>query len=354
MGNFRVIDRQRMFAVRLYGKGDIRIDKVLKPISTLREQARIKVKAVGICGSDLNAYDRSDWKNPFILGHEFSGIVDEVGDDCYDGFNQLLREGTKVAVDPNQPCGKCEPCEKGHPNLCTAVHFTGFYPDNGALQELISVPARCCFPVPDTIEFESAALLETLGVALHAIDLISLKAGYSATILGAGPIGLCILQILRSMNIAPIFIVDQFDWRLKIGKELGGLPLNFTRVDPAEFILQSTGNRGTDVVFEAAWAGEAARQAAEIVIAGGKLVMIGIPKDDKLVFEHSTLRRKGLTVIMVRRMKHTYPRSIQLLERGTVDLIKLISHRFPLKKTAEAFTLNAGYKDQVLKVIIEM
>jgi L-iditol 2-dehydrogenase len=280
--------------------------------------------------------------------------VEETGENCYDGFNQLIRKGDRVAVDPNQSCGKCEPCEKGHPNLCTAVHFTGFYPDNGALQELISVPARCCFPVPDTIEFESAALLETLGVALHATDLISLKAGYSATILGAGPIGLCILQILRSMNIAPIFIVDQFDWRLKIGKELGGIPVNFTRVDPDEFILQSTGNRGTDLVFEAAWAGEAARQAARIVIAGGKLVMIGIPKVDELVFDHSTLRRKGLTVIMVRRMKHTYPRAIQLLERGMIDLKKLVSHRFPLQKTAEAFALNSGYKDQVLKVIIEV
>ena len=343
-----------MSAARLYGKGDIRIDQISFPPLPSQGNVLIKVKAVGICGSDLNFYSQDSKNQPFILGLEFSGTVEEMGENCYDGFNQLLKKGDRVAVDPNQSCGKCESCEKGHPNLCTAVHFTGFYPDNGALQELISVPARCCFPIPDTIEFESAALLETLGVALHATDLISLKAGYSATILGAGPIGLCILQILRSMSIAPIFVVDQFEWRLKIGENFGGIPVNFTKVDPVKFILESTGKRGTDLVFEAAWANEAARQAAEIVVTGGKLVMIGIPKVDELVFNHSSLRRKGLTVVMVRRMKHTYPRAIQLLERGTVDLKKLVSYRFPLKKTAEAFTLNAGYKDQVLKVIIEV
>jgi L-iditol 2-dehydrogenase len=349
-----MIDQQKMFAARLYGKEDIRIVKISKPPIPKEGQALIRVKAVGICGSDLNLYQQVSQTKPVILGHEFSGLVEDIGKNCFDGFDQPLQRGIRVAVDPNQSCGRCEMCQKGHPNLCLNLHFAGFYPDNGALQEWITVPGRCCFPVSETVDYESAALLEPLGVAIHAIDLAKVKPGHTAAVLGAGPIGLCILQVLRSMNVYPIFMVDQFGWRLKIAKEFGGIPVNFTEIDPTRFILNSTGNRGTDVVFEAAWADSAAQLAADIAATGSKLVMIGIPKDDKLSFNHSTLRRKGLTVLLVRRMKHTYPRAIKMLERGVVNLKKMITHRFPLEKTAEAFALNAGYNDQVIKVIIQV
>lgn len=346
--------QKKMMVARLYGKGDIRIEKISKPPSPSKGQVLINVKAVGICGSDLHAYQQSSGGYPIILGHEYAGIVDEVGAECYDGFNRLLQKGTKVAIDPNQACGKCEMCEKGNPNLCVNLHFTGFYPDDGALQEWMIVPARCCFPADQKIDYASLALLEPLGVAIHAVDLSKIKVGQSVTILGAGPIGLCVLQVLRSMNMSPIFIVDQFDWRLKVAERFGGIPINFTRDDASKYILEWTKMRGTDLVFESAWADNAAQQAAEIAAGGGKLIMIGIPKNDQLSFRHSVLRRKGLTIMMVRRMKHSYPRAIQLLERGLVDLKSLVSHRFPLEKTAEAFALNATYKDQVVKVIIEI
>jgi L-iditol 2-dehydrogenase len=344
--------QQLMLAARLCGKEDIRIVKISRPSLPEEKQALIRVKAVGICGSDLHQYHQSSQTKPVILGHEFSGVVEDIGEKSVDVFDQPLRKGIRVAVDPNQSCGRCEMCQKGHPNLCLNLHFAGFFPDNGALQERITVPAGCCFPVSETVDYESAALLEPLGVAIHAVDLAKVRSGDTAAILGAGPIGLCILQVLRSMKVYPIFIVDQFAWRLKIAKEFGGIPVNYTESDPMEFIFTSTGNRGTDLVFEAAWADSAAQLAADIAVAGGRLIMIGIPKDDTLSFQHSVLRRKGLSVLLVRRMKHTYPRAIQLLERGAVDLKKMVTHRFPLERTAEAFALNAAYIDQVIKVVI--
>jgi len=108
-----------------------------------------------------------------------------------------------------------------------------------------------------------------------------------------------------------------------------------------------------DVAFEAAWANESVQQAADVTRPGGRVVLVGIPSDDRLAMQHSTGRRKGLTMKFCRRMKHTYPRAIRLVERGRIDLRAFVSHRFPLRRAGEAFALNAAYRDQVVKVIIE-
>ncbi len=119
-------------------------------------------------------------------------------------------------------------------------------------------------------------------------------------------------------------------------------------------VLEATGGRGVDIAIEAAWSDRSVQQAAEMVRMGGRLVLVGIPGDDRLLLKHSTARRKGLTIRMSRRMKHTYPRAIRLAERGVVDLHRLISHRFPLERAPEAFALNASYQDRVVKIIIDI
>jgi len=118
--------------------------------------------------------------------------------------------------------------------------------------------------------------------------------------------------------------------------------------------MEATGGRGVDVVFEAAWGGEAVAQAAEMACLGGRLVLVGIPSDDVMTMRASAARRKGLTIKMCRRMKHTYPRAIRLAEQRKVDLMGLITHRFPLAQAVEAYELNAAYRDQVVKVAIDI
>ena len=145
---------------------------------------------------------------PLVPGHEFSGTVETVGDDARDGLGQPLRPGALVAVDPAQSCGSCEFCRAGNPNLCENLHFCGLWPDPGALAQWTLVPAQTCFPVPPEIDATQAALLELLGVAIHAVDLGKLRAGRSVAILGAGPIGLCLLQVAKASGAGPILVTE--------------------------------------------------------------------------------------------------------------------------------------------------
>jgi L-iditol 2-dehydrogenase len=321
--------------------------------------ALLRVTAVGVCGSDLHTYMDGrigDWvvETPLVLGHEFGAVIESVGPEAFDGNFQLLRPGTRVAVDPAQPCGRCEMCEQGHPNLCHRLHFCGLYPDGGSLCEYMLMPAHCCFPVPAGIDDAGAALLEPLGIALHAGDLAKLHVADSVAILGAGPIGLLLLQVARLAGAIPIYVTDQFDWRLKLAERYGAIPINLAEVDPVQAVMQATGGRGVDVVFEAAWADHSVQQAADMARMGGRLVLVGIPGPDKLEMKHSTARRKGLTIRVSRRMKHVYPRAIKLVDNGSIDLRGIVSHHFPLAQAPAAFDLNVAYADEVSKIVIDI
>ncbi len=347
-----------MLAARLHGPKDLRVELVPRPSPPKRGQALLRVKTTGICGSDLHSYldariGDTVVKAPLTLGHECSAVVEAVGPDALDGNHQPLKPGARVAVDPAQPCHHCEPCEQGHPNLCCNIAFCGNFPYGGSLCEWMLMPARCCFPVPKTIDDTAAALLEPLGVALHAVDLAKFRVGHSAAILGAGPIGLLILQLARLAGVDPIFATDKFPWRLKLAANYGAIPIRCDQEDPIQRIAKETHGRGVDVAVEAAWADESVAQAAEMARLGGRVVVVGIPGDDHLALKASTARRKGLTLVLSRRMKHVYPRAIRLAEQGRVDLRGLVSHRFPLKRAVEAFQLNAAYADKVVKVMVE-
>lgn len=348
-----------MTAVRLHGPRDLRVEQVPHPGAPGPGQVLLRVTSVGVCGSDLHNYldgriGDSVITEPLILGHEFGAVVEAVGADALDGHFQPLAIGTRVAVDPAQPCGRCEMCEQGHPNLCHRLHFCGLFPDHGSLCEYMLMPAHTCFPVPDAINDAGAALLEPLGIAIHAIDLAKIQIANSVVILGAGCIGLYILQLAKRSGADPVFIVDQFDWRLKMAESYGGIPINFTQTDPVRAVMEATQGRGVDVAIEAAWADHSVQQAAEMARLGGRLVLVGIPGSDKLELKHSTVRRKGLTMRASRRMKHTYPRAIHLAESGMIDLNGMVSHQFPLTQTPEAYALNAAYQDNVIKIIIDL
>ncbi len=348
-----------MLAARLYGPSDLRIDDLPHPGPPGPGQALLRVTAVGICGSDLHTYQDARigdtaLQAPLTLGHEFAGVVEAVGPDALDGHFQPLHVGARVAVDPAQPCGRCEMCEQGNPNLCWRLHFCGLYPDDGSLCQWMHVPAHTCFPVPDALDDAAAAMLEPLGVAIHAVDLARIRVANSVAILGAGPIGLLILQLARLSGADPIFVSDRLPWRLDVARRMGAVPLNYDEVDPLRAVREATEGRGVDVAIEAAWADHSVQQAAEMARLGGRLVLVGIPGDDHLTLKHSTARRKGLTIRLSRRMQHSYPRAISLALRGAVDLHGLISHRLPLEQAPEAFALNVAYREQVVKIMIDI
>jgi L-iditol 2-dehydrogenase len=287
---------------------------------------------------------------PIIMGHEFSAWVAELGEGV-DG----LRVGQLVAVEPAVSCGECESCEHGHPNLCPNVVFCGTPPIDGVFAEYTVKPAENCFPLPEGLSSADGAMLEPLGVAIHTVDLAHLRAGDTVAVLGAGPIGLLTAAVARAAGASEIFMTEPLAYRRAFAlRYVADVALDPDDVDVSAEIVRLTGGRGVDVAFEAAGAAETPDQAARVTRPGGKVVVAGIPSDDTMTFTASVTRRKGLTIKMVRRMKHTYPRAIALVEKGLVDVKPLATHVFPLERIAEAFEIVANYDDGVLRAIIQL
>ncbi len=349
-----------MKAAKLHGPREFRIEDVPAPSDPGPGEVMVQIGSVGVCGSDLHTYENGHIGNtfveqPMILGHEFAGTITAVGTDARDGEGAALSVGQRVAVEPSMSCWHCDRCDHGHPNLCRNLSFMGLYPDDGALQEYLAVPARCCFPLPDALSMDAGALLEPLGVAIHAVDLGKLRVVESVAVLGCGPIGLLIIGVAKLAGARPIIAIDQHAWRLDAAKAWGAdAVVNFQQGDPVDAVHELTGGRGITTVFEAAWAGDAVDQAMLMADLGARVVLVGIPSNDSATFTHSNARRKGLSIMMARRMKHTYPRATQLAISGAVDVEQLVSHVFTLEQTADAFALNLAYADHVIKAMIRV
>ena len=345
---------------RLYGPRDLRVENVSHPGQPPPGHVLIRVEVVGICGSDLHAYrhapaaDASS-QSPLILGHELAGVVQQVGPGGLDGQGRPLRIGMRVAVDPAHACGQCEWCQRGDPNLCPNIDFFGLSPTDGALRTFLHARAEDCFLVPAEIDATTATLLEPLGVAIHTLDLAKLRLGESVAIVGTGPIGLCVLRLLTTGWAGPVFAADRLPWRAERAAQYGATAAYCNEsTDIVDAVLTATDRRGVDVAIEVATGGQALQQAAEMLAPGGRLIVVGIDSEDRFQLRHSTARRKGLTIRMVRRMKHAYPRAIRLVQQSNIAWHDLVSHRFPLSHAAEAFALNADYRDEVIKVMIDV
>jgi L-iditol 2-dehydrogenase len=261
----------------------------------------------------------------------------------------------RVAVDPAHACGRCEWCQRGDPNLCPHIVFFGLSPTDGALCPYLHVPAEDCFPVPQSIDATTATLLEPLGVAIHTCDMAKVRLGESVAVVGLGTIGLSVLQLLVSGHAGAVFAADRLPWRAERAAQVGATAAFCNQqTDIVDAVLGATGQRGVDVAIEAASGSGALQQAADMLAPGGRLIVVGIDPDDQFLLRHSTARRKGLTIRMVRRMKHAYPRAIRLVQQGDVPWAKLVTHRFPLDRARDAFALNSDYHDGVIKVMIDV
>ena len=331
-----------MKVIRLHARADLRLNDEPRPVPQQGEKL-IRIKSVGVCGSDLHWFSEgaigdAKLERPLILGHEFAGE---------------LEDGQRVAVDPAIPCGCCEFCEHGHPNLCLSMIFAGHGTYDGALREWMAWNERCLFPIPDSLTFEDGAMLEPLGVAIHAVDLAHLKAGMMVGVFGCGPIGLLIIQLAKFSGAVNIVATDKLAHRADAAKVYGASHA-FLAGDNSQLseIRAVTKGRGVDVAFEVAGVQDAVDASIAAVVPGGKVILVGIPDDDRTSFSASTARRKGLTIKLVRRMKHTYPRAIELVSKGLVDVRSIVTHRFSLVQASEAFHL--AERREGLKIIINL
>ena len=350
-----------MRAVRLTGPRTLAFSEEPRPLPRQGERL-VRVTAVGICGSDLHWFEESGigdarLDRPLVLGHEFAGIVEANGnsarleDDARAG--RASRSVDLVAVDPAVVCGRCAFCREGNPNFCENIRFAGHGVQDGGLQEYLAWPEECLFPVPSDLTPEDAAMLEPLGVAIHAVDLGKVGPGMTVSVLGCGSIGLLVAQVARAAGAARLFGTEILPHRLEAAEALGIEPVAASDGAEAAVIHRRTGGRGVDVVFECAGDDRAVGVAMEVARPGARVVLAGIPSDDRTTFSASLARRKGLTIKLVRRMKHTYPRAIALVTAGMVDVRSLVTHRFPLSEAPEAFAVAARREGVKVVVISE-
>lgn len=343
-----------MRIARLYGIRDLRLETSPIPQIT-SDEVLLKVASVGICGSDVHYYlegriGDQHIVDPLILGHEFSALVENPGK-----FENVLPAGRLVAVDPAIPCGVCESCQHGNPNLCPTVKFCGSPGIDGACAEYITMPAKNCIPLPEGFTPDDGVLLETLGIAIHSVDLASLKPGYTVAILGAGPIGLLTAAVAKAAGASEIYMTEPIAYRRQFALDtIADEALDPFQTDIVAEILNRTGGRGVDVAFEAAGAAGTPAQAAEITRPGGKVIVSGIPSDDTIMLKAGTVRRKGLTIKLVRRMKHTYPRAIHMVQTGMVNIKPLVTQSFPFNQVERAFNLASTRAEGVFKVTLHI
>lgn len=334
-----------MKVARLHGVGDVRLAEEPDPTPAAGDSL-VRVTAVGLCGSDLHWFTDggigdAGLTNPLVLGHEMAGVI--VGGP---------RDGQRVAVDPADPCGVCEQCLEGNRNLCPTVRFAGHGSTDGGLRELMAWPSHLLHPVPDSLSAADTAVLEPLGVALHAMDLGKPRLGATIVVVGCGPIGLCLVQLARAAGAARVVAVEPLAHRRDAARSLGADEA-LDPLDPeiGSLLDAATSGRGADLVVEAAGTDAAVDLAMRAARPGTRVVLAGIPSEDATTFPASVARRKGLTIMMSRRMKEMYPRAIGLVGRGLVDVASLVSHTFTLAEAAEAFRVADARTG--LKVVVE-
>jgi L-iditol 2-dehydrogenase len=329
-----------MRIARLHGPADLRLHDEERPQPGPGETL-VRVRAVGLCGSDIHWFaeggiDQTRITKPFVPGHEFGGVTED---------------GRRVAVDPAMPCESCRPCREGHANLCEGIRFAGDGRHDGGLGEWVAWPQRCLVPLPEPLTETDGAMLEPLGVAVHAVDLGHLRPGGSVGVFGCGPIGLLLLQLARLYG-ARLFATDLASrpHRLEAARALGARV--FAAQDGREggAVYDASGG-GVDTAFEAAGEQAAVDAAIEAVRPGARVVLAGIPSEARTSFVAGAARRKGLTIVLSRRMGDVYPRAMQLVAGGHVDVRSLVTHRFPLARIADAY--DAAVRRVGHKVVVE-
>jgi L-iditol 2-dehydrogenase len=326
--------------------GKIKIsEEELSPLQ--KDEVLVAIKSVGICGSDIHYFLEGGLgsfkqKLPMGMGHEPSGLVT-------DSLAPEFKKGDRVTIEPGKACFLCSFCVQGKQNLCENVKFMGANAP-GALADYVIVHKSQLAKIPAKMSFKMAALLEPLGIGLHTLNLIRPKNTESATIIGAGPIGLCLMKILQKAGLTEIYMVDILPYRVKFAVKMGA-PYAFLYKDAVAEIKKLTNNSGTTYTFDTAGSQEAITACGELVSAGGTIGLIGIPTTDFIQYNPHRLRTKEIRVQNVRRSNQTMHDCVKLFSND-FELEKMITHSFDLKDVQKGFDTVSTYKGNVIKCVI--
>ncbi|HEY1806196.1 MAG TPA: galactitol-1-phosphate 5-dehydrogenase [Terracidiphilus sp.] len=318
------------------------------------DELLIQVAACGICGSDVHGYDGSTGRRipPIVMGHEAAGTVLKAGTGV-----SSFKPGDRVTFDSTIFCGECEFCERGEVNLCNNRQVIGVscgeYRRAGAFAELLTVPARVAYKLPDSVSFSEAAMLEAVSVALHGIRVSAMTGNETVLVIGAGMIGLLLLQAARAGGASIVYVSDIEETRLKLAKGLGAdatfLALGNTL---SSEILKRTEGRGVDLVLEAVGLEETISTGIDCVRKGGTVTLVGnISPQITLPLQKVVSRQIRLQGSCA--SAGEYPIAMEMMASGLVKVAPLITAIAPLSDGASWFARLHAREPNLMKVVLD-
>jgi L-iditol 2-dehydrogenase len=318
------------------------------------EDLLVRVKACGICGSDIHGYDGSSGRRipPIVMGHEAAGVVADIGKGV-----KNFQVGDRITFDSTVYCGQCHFCRRGQINLCDNRRVLGVscgdYRQHGAYAEYVAVPERIVYRLPDNLMFDHAAMVEPVSIAVHAVNRTPIKLGDSAVVVGAGMIGLLVIQALRHAGCGQIIAVDLEDFKLELARKLGAdFAFNPRSSDVAKEVQKLTQGRGTDVAVEAVGANAPVQTAIACLRKGGVITLVGnITPQIELPLQ--TVVTRELTLNGSCASQGEYPACLELLARGAIAVEPLISARISLEECPVWFDRLYAREAGLLKVIVQ-
>lgn len=339
-----VLERKLQLALR-----DFPIDEPLGP-----HDARIAIRSVGICGSDMHYYLHGAIgpyvvREPMILGHEASGVVMEVGPAV-----RHLEPGDRVCMEPGIPDPDSRATRLGVYNLDPAVRFWATPPVHGCLRPTVVHPAAFTFKLPANVSFAEGAMVEPLAVGMHGANKARIRPGDIAVVIGAGPIGTVTALAALAGGCSRVFITDVQAPKLAFAATYAGItPVNVLEQEPGEVIREATDGWGAGIVFEASGNEQAMRGIFELLCPGGCVVFIGIP-GAPVPLDLIAAQAKEARIENVFRYAHVFPRALALMSAGKIDVKPLITDRFAFAESVAAFEFAAKMPPRSVKVQIEL
>ncbi|MCY3693932.1 MAG: NAD(P)-dependent alcohol dehydrogenase [Chloroflexi bacterium] len=343
-----------MKALVLNGPLDLELSDLPAPGAPEPGQVRVKVKAVGVCGSDVHYYEHGrigDFvvEEPMVLGHEAAGVVEAVGDGV-----RSLSPGDAVAMEPGVPCGDCRECRIGRYNLCKDVRFWATPPIDGVLAEFALHPAAMTYKLPAGMTLDEGALMEPLAVGVHACNRGGVGPGCVVAVNGAGPIGCVTLMAALAFGASQVVVADVVPDRLERARELGAETVVDARSESlASAVMSATGGRGADVGIECSGHPSGPQTLVDAAAPGGRVVLVGMgPQPTDLDLVAAMVKEVDLATVF--RYAHNYPTAIDLTASGRIPVARLVTDRFPLEDSVAAFEFASAGRPGTCKVMIDV
>jgi L-iditol 2-dehydrogenase len=314
----------------------------------------VRVRACGICGSDVHGYDGSSGRRhpPLVMGHEAAGEVARLGANVHD-----LKPGDRVTFDSTVYCGRCFFCVRGDVNLCDNRQVVGVAPKeyrrHGAFAEFVSVPRRIMYRLPDSFPYEQAALIEAVSIGVHAVSITPVKLGDTAVIVGVGMIGSVTLQAAKAAGCSRIIAVDIDDAKLERARTIGATDVfNPRKSDVQAEVLKLTGGHGADIAFECVGYSEPVATAVYSVRKGGMVTLVGnLAPQIEAPLQYVVTRQIRLQGSCA--SNGEYPQCIDLMAKGVIRVGPLISLVAPLAEGPSLFNRLYHHEPNLMKVVLQ-